>query len=41
MSFIPRQYRWEYRHEQERRKLYAAFPLPNRKGPTHVFQIFV
>jgi len=38
MSFISRQYSWDYRHEHERRKYYAASPLPNKlnKVPTHV-----
>jgi len=29
MSFIPRQYSWDYKHEHERRKQYAASPLPS------------
>jgi len=40
-SFIPRQNSWDYRHEHEHRKEYAASPLPNiLKRPTHAFQIF-
>jgi len=44
LSFIPRQYSWDYRHEQElmsiENNMLHLLCQTNYKQPTHAFQIF-